>query len=131
MAKILIVDDSPTERHVLEGYLIEAGHEVFQTDNGERGVEEAKRLKPDVILMDVVMPGLNGYQATRQLKRAPETSGIPVLLCTTKDQPTDRIWGLKQGACEYLTKPVDKQALLDKISICLTGSCPLPPKSIY
>jgi Response regulators consisting of a CheY-like receiver domain and a winged-helix DNA-binding domain len=120
MAKVLIIDDSPTERHVMQGYLIEAGHEVFQIDSGEKGVEEAKRLLPDIILMDVVMPGLNGFQATRQIRRAPETSHIPVLMCTTKDQPTDRIWGMRQGACEYLTKPIHKQELLDKIAHCLT-----------
>ena len=119
MAKVLIIDDSPTERHVMQGYLIEAGHEVFQIDSGDKGVEEAKRLLPDIILMDVVMPGLNGFQATRQIKRTPETSNIPVLMCTTKDQPTDKVWGMRQGACEYLTKPINKQELLDKIAQCL------------
>ncbi|MDR1530389.1 MAG: response regulator [Burkholderiales bacterium] len=127
MAKILIVDDSPTERHVLEGYLIEAGHQVFQADCGDKGIEEAKKVKPDIILMDVVMPGLNGFQTTRLLKREAETSSIPVLLCTTKNQPTDRVWGLRQGACEYLTKPVSKQALLEKIEASLSGSCATPP----
>lgn len=119
MAKVLIVDDSPTERHVMQGYLIDAGHEVFQTDSGDKGVEEAKRLLPDIILMDVVMPGLNGFQATRQIKRAPETGNIPVLMCTTKDQPTDKVWGMRQGANDYLVKPVNKQELLDKIAQCL------------
>ncbi len=124
MAKVLIVDDSPTERHVMQGYLIDAGHEVFQTDSGDKGVEEAKRLLPDIILMDVVMPGLNGFQATRQIKRAPETGNIPVLMCTTKDQPTDKVWGMRQGANDYLVKPVNKQELLDKIAQCLAKQSP-------
>ncbi|MDR0247208.1 MAG: response regulator [Burkholderiales bacterium] len=119
MARILVVDDSQTERHVLSGYLIQGGHEVFQSDSGEDGIAKAKEVKPDLVLMDVVMPGLNGFQATRALQRTPETQKIPVLLCTTKDKETDRIWGLRQGACEYLTKPIRKDELLAKIEECL------------
>ena len=119
MAKILIVDDSQTERHVMSEYLIEGGHEVFQSNSGEDGILRAKEIKPDLVLMDVVMPGLNGFQATRVLQRTPETQDIPVILCTTKDKETDRIWGLRQGACEYLTKPVQKAPLLATIDKCL------------
>ncbi|MDR0247595.1 MAG: response regulator [Burkholderiales bacterium] len=119
MARVLVVDDSQTERHVLSEYLIQGGHEVFQSNSGEDGIAKAKEVKPDLVMMDVVMPGLNGFQATRLLQQAPETRNIPVLLCTTKDKETDRIWGLRQGACDYLTKPVRKNELLAKIDECL------------
>ncbi|MCL2309920.1 MAG: response regulator [Proteobacteria bacterium] len=119
MAKILVVDDSQTERHLLSEYLSQGGHDVFQSESGEDGIARAREIKPDLIMMDVVMPGLNGFQATRILQRTPETQDIPVLLCTTKDKETDRIWGLRQGACEYLTKPIRKDELLAKIDECL------------
>jgi twitching motility two-component system response regulator PilH len=119
--KILIVDDSPTEVHILRGILEKNGFSVLVSESGEEGVEEAKRSLPDLILMDVVMPGLNGFQATRQLNRDPSTSGIPVILVTTKDQETDRAWGLRQGAKEYLVKPVSADELLAKVRALLGG----------
>lgn len=116
---ILIVDDSPTEIHVLKGILTKHGYNILVAENGEAGVEEAKASMPDLILMDVVMPGLNGFQATRQLNRDASTSGIPVILVTTKDQETDRAWGLRQGAREYVVKPVEADELLGKIKALL------------
>lgn len=113
--KVLIVDDSPTERFFLTDLLRKQGYDVLTADSGESGVAAAKAEKPDLILMDVVMPGLNGFQATRQLSRNPETSAIPVIMCTTKGQETDRVWGLRQGAVEYLVKPVVAEELLAKI----------------
>jgi len=113
--KVLIVDDSPTERFFLTDLLRKQGYDVLTADSGESGVAAAKAEKPDLILMDVVMPGLNGFQATRQLSRSPETSAIPVIMCTTKGQETDRVWGLRQGAVEYLVKPVVAEELLAKI----------------
>ncbi len=119
MAKVLIVDDSPTETHKLTTMLEKYGHKVSSASNGADGVEKAKQEIPDIVLMDVVMPGLNGFQATRQLSRAQETSAIPVIIITTKDQETDRVWGMRQGAKAYLTKPVDEQELLSTIaSVC-------------
>ena len=115
MANILIVDDSPTEVHVLTSMLEGVGHTVFSANNGEAGIEMAKETKPDLILMDVVMPGMNGFQATRQLSRAEETSDIPVIIVTTKDQETDRVWGMRQGAKDYVTKPVEEELLMGKI----------------
>ncbi|MEW6765468.1 MAG: response regulator [Pseudomonadota bacterium] len=115
MAHVLIVDDSPTERHVLKGMLERNGLNVSLATSGEEGVAQAKNLKPDLVLMDVVMPGLNGFQATRELSRNPETAGIPVIMVTTKDQETDRIWGMRQGAKDYLTKPVQEAQLLSVI----------------
>jgi twitching motility two-component system response regulator PilH len=114
--KILIVDDSPTERHVLNDLLTKAGFEVVTSDNGEDAISKAKQVKPDLILMDVVMPGLNGFQATRAISRDPDTRTIPIILCTSKTQETDKIWGLRQGARDYIVKPVDRDELLGKIN---------------
>ena len=113
---ILIVDDSPTERHVLSELLTQNGYQVITAENGEEGVEKAKSEQPDLILMDVVMPGLNGYQATRTLTRDETTKHTPIIVCTSKGQETDRIWGLRQGALDYIVKPVDAQDLLSKIA---------------
>jgi twitching motility two-component system response regulator PilH len=115
MAKILIVDDSPTEQYVLTQHLQNAGYQTVTADDGEEGLAKAKIEKPDLVLMDVVMPGLNGFQATRKLKRDQATAQIPVIIVTTKDQDTDREWGLRQGASDYLVKPVDEARLLEKV----------------
>ncbi len=114
--KILVVDDSPTERHVISELLVRSGYQVITAENGEEGIEKARREKPDLILMDVVMPGLNGYQATRTLTRDETTKHIPIIVCTSKGQETDRIWGLRQGALDYLVKPVKAVELLAKIA---------------
>ena len=114
--KILIVDDSPTERHVLNDMLTKSGFEVVASDNGEDAILKAKSLKPDLILMDVVMPGLNGFQATRAISRDPDTRSIPIILCTSKSQETDKIWGMRQGARDYIVKPVNRVELLEKIA---------------
>jgi len=119
MAQVLIVDDSPTEAHVLKGMLEKNGFEVETAENGTVGIERAKAMQPDLILMDVVMPGLNGFQATRQLTKDPETSEIPVIIVTTKDQETDRVWGLRQGAKDFLSKPISEKTLMEKISLVL------------
>ncbi|MFB0935446.1 MAG: response regulator [Propionivibrio sp.] len=113
---VLVVDDSPTERHVLVELLTRNGYQVITAENGEEGVEKAKKELPDLILMDVVMPGLNGYQATRTLTRDEATKHIPIIVCTSKGQETDRIWGLRQGALDYIVKPVNGEDLLSKIA---------------
>jgi len=115
MAQILIVDDSPTEVHVLTSMLEKHGHTILTAASGAEGIEMAKSAKPDLVLMDVVMPGMNGFQATRELSKNEETSAIPVIIVTTKDQETDRVWGLRQGARDYITKPVEEAELLEKI----------------
>jgi twitching motility two-component system response regulator PilH len=112
---ILVVDDSPTERYFLTDLLRKNGFDVVAAETGEDGVAKAKLEKPDLILMDVVMPGLNGFQATRMLSRDPATQAIPVIMCTTKNQDTDRVWGLRQGAIDYLVKPIVAEELLTKI----------------
>ena len=115
MARVLIVDDSPTETYKISSILSKNGYDVITAENGEQGVTVARKELPDVVLMDIVMPGLNGFQATRQLSREPSTSHIPVIIVTTKDQDTDRVWGQRQGAKGYLTKPVDGKILLQTI----------------
>jgi len=119
MTTVLIVDDSPTEVHVLKTMLEKEGYGVLTAESGELGIEQAKTASPDVILMDVVMPGLNGFQATRQLSRDLATSNIPVIIVSTKGQETDRAWGLRQGAKEYLVKPVRVAELVSKIQAVL------------
>lgn len=114
--RILIVDDSATERHMLKDLLTRAGYEVVSSETGEDAIRKAHQAKPDLILMDVVMPGLNGFQATRAISRDPETKSIPVIMCTSKSQETDKIWGLRQGARDYVVKPVDGKVLLAKIA---------------
>lgn len=125
MARILIVDDSPTEMYKLTGMLEKHGHEVLKAENGADGVALARLEKPDLVLMDIVMPGLNGFQATRQLTKDPETSCIPVIVVTTKDQETDMVWAQRQGAKGYLTKPVDEEQLILKVKKVLEEN---PPK---
>jgi twitching motility two-component system response regulator PilH len=114
--KILIVDDSPTERYYLTDILIKNGFSVSTAENGEDALLKIKADKPQLILMDVVMPGKNGFQVTRAISRDPETQDVPVIICTSKNQETDRIWGLRQGATDYLVKPIDADELLAKIA---------------
>lgn len=118
---VLVVDDSPTETRILVNSLVKAGFRVETATNGEQGVEMARRLRPDLILMDVIMPVLNGFQATRILHRDEATARIPVVIVTTKDQQTDRNWGLRQGAVDYLVKPIDTAELLARIRGLLGG----------
>lgn len=113
--KVLVVDDSATDRAYATEILTQEGYEVVTANNGEEGVSAAQREKPDLVLMDVVMPGMNGFQATRAITTNDQTKAIPVFLCTTKNQETDKIWGMRQGAKDYLVKPVDRAELLSKI----------------
>ncbi|MCP5140925.1 MAG: response regulator [Zoogloeaceae bacterium] len=116
MTHVLIVDDSPTEVHVVKTMLTKRGFQVSVAASGEEGIARAKELLPDVILMDIVMPGMNGFQATRQLSNDAATKHIPIIVVTTKDQDTDRMWSLRQGAKDYLSKPVDEDELVAKIA---------------
>ena len=113
MARILIVDDSPSQLLGIQRIVEKLGHETTTATDGAAGVEAAKSSLPDLVLMDVVMPNLNGFQATRTLKREPTTQHIPVILVTTKDQDTDRMWGMRQGARAYITKPFSEDELLE------------------
>ncbi|PPT76732.1 two-component system response regulator [Xanthomonas arboricola pv. populi] len=113
MARILIVDDSPSQLLGIQRIVEKLGHDTITATDGAAGVEAAKSSLPDLVLMDVVMPNLNGFQATRTLKREPSTRHIPVILVTTKDQDTDRMWGMRQGARAYITKPFSEDELLE------------------
>lgn len=110
--KVLVVDDSPTEMQKLTTMLQRHGHKVVTAETGEDGVEAAASEMPDAILMDVVLPGINGFQATRKITKDATTGNIPVILVTTKDQETDKVWGMRQGAQAYLTKPVAERDLV-------------------
>jgi twitching motility two-component system response regulator PilH len=116
LQKILIVDDSPTERFFLTDLLVKRGYTVVTAENGAEALEKIRSERPSLVVMDVVMPGASGFQVTRLMTRDPETQAIPVILCTSKGAETDRIWGLRQGARGYLTKPVDAEELLAKIA---------------
>ncbi|EEF80770.1 twitching motility response regulator PilH [Methylophaga thiooxydans] len=119
MALILIADDSPTEVYVLQKLLEKNGHDVLIAEDGIQAVDKATSQQPDLILMDVVMPNLNGFQATRKLSKASETSHIPIIIVSSKNQETDKMWGLRQGAKGYLGKPVAEEALFDQINALL------------
>ena len=111
MARILIVDDSPSQLLGIQRIVEKLGHDILTATDGAAGVEAAKAELPDLVLMDVVMPNLNGFQATRTLARDATTKHIPVILVTTKDQDTDRMWGMRQGAKAYITKPFSEDEL--------------------
>jgi len=124
MARILIVDDSPSQLAAMKKIVDKLGHEVISAEDGALGVEVAKREMPDLILMDVVMPNLNGFQATRSISKDAATAHIPIVLVTTKDQVTGKVWGLRQGAKAYLTKPVNETQLIELVNELLAGRTP-------
>jgi twitching motility two-component system response regulator PilH len=113
--KILVVDDSKTELMVLSDLLGKNGYKVRTAENAEEAFRRLAEEKPELILMDVVMPGQNGFQLTRAITRDPQYSDIPIIMCTSKNQETDRVWGMRQGARDYVTKPVNAEELLTKI----------------
>lgn len=116
MAHILLIEDSPTEAAVIAQLLERNGHRVSTAANAEDGIASCKRDQPDLVLMDVVLPGMNGFQATRALTRDAETSHIPVLIVSTKSLDTDRLWGMRQGAKDYIVKPPRERDLIERIN---------------
>jgi twitching motility two-component system response regulator PilH len=114
MALILIVDDSPTETHVMQKALEKGGFRTAVAADGQEGIRLAREMHPDLIFMDIVMPGMNGFQATRALVNDPDTRRIPIVMVTSKNLETDRIWGLRQGAVDYMVKPVSPAQLVEK-----------------
>ena len=121
MALILIVDDSPTEVHVMKRALEKHGYQTAVAGNGEEGIRLARQMHPDLIFMDIVMPGVNGYQATRALVNDPDTRAIPIVMVTSKGQEADRVWGLRQGAVDYMVKPVSPDQLVEKAQAALAA----------
>tara|TARA_R110002050_G_scaffold269917_1_gene412467 strand:+ start:77924 stop:78298 length:375 start_codon:yes stop_codon:yes gene_type:complete len=120
MALILIADDSPTEIFVVQKMLEKHNHQVITAEDGVQAIDIALTQKPDLIIMDVVMPNLNGFQATRRLSKDPATQGIPIIIVSSKNQETDKLWGFRQGAKGYLCKPVNEDQLLTEINTLLT-----------
>jgi twitching motility two-component system response regulator PilH len=112
VATILIIDDSPTDVRVFTTLLERAGHQVVAVSTAEEGIERVRADMPDLVIMDVIMPGMNGFQATRTLTRDPKTQSVPIVMITTKSMETDRVWGLRQGARAFITKPVNEKELL-------------------
>ena len=121
MARVLIVDDSESQRYSLQKLMQEWGHEILLAEGGEQAIDIASQEMPDIILMDVVMPGMNGFQTTRKLSRNETTRHIPVIFVTTRDQETDRFWGMRQGAAAYITKPVNPELLSSAITSTSDG----------
>jgi twitching motility two-component system response regulator PilH len=113
--KILVVDDSKTEIMFMTDLLVKNGFAVRSAENAEDAFKKLAEEKPDLILMDVVMPGQNGFQLTRAISRDPQFADVPIIMCTSKNQETDRVWGMRQGARDYITKPVDATDLMAKI----------------
>jgi twitching motility two-component system response regulator PilH len=121
VANILIIDDSPTDIRVFTTLLERAGHQIGAVSTAEEGIERVRAELPDLIIMDVIMPGMNGFQATRTLSRDPATAVVPIVMITTKSMETDRVWGLRQGARAFITKPVNEKELLSCINDLLSS----------
>ena len=119
MARILLIEDSPTDTAVLTQLLERNGHEVLASGSAEDGIEVCRREKPDLVLMDIILPGMNGFQATRALSRDADTKSIPVLIVSTKGMDTDKAWGLRQGAKDYIVKPPREDELIARINALL------------
>jgi twitching motility two-component system response regulator PilH len=113
--KVLLVDDSKTELHFVSGLLTRSGYSVRTAENGDEALRRLAEETPDLILMDVVMPGQNGFQLTRAITRDPRWAHVPVIMCTSKNQETDKVWGMRQGARDYIVKPVNGDELVAKI----------------
>ena len=121
MARIVLIEDSPTDRAVFTQWLTKAGHEVLEADNAEDGLKLVREQSPQLVLMDVVLPGMSGFQATRALAKDAETSGIPIVIISTKGMETDRMWGMRQGAKGYIVKPPTEDALISQVNAVLAG----------
>jgi twitching motility two-component system response regulator PilH len=122
VANILIIDDSPTDVRVFTTLLERAGHDVKSVGTAEEGIERVRAEAPDLVIMDVIMPGMNGFQATRTLSRDPATAGVPIVMISTKSMETDRVWGMRQGAKAFITKPVNEKDLLACINDLLPNA---------
>ncbi len=116
---VLIVEDAPSEMELMRFYLKSAGYRVIGALTGQAGLDKAVSQPPDVIITDVVMPGISGFELCRQLKRIPETQAVPIVICSSKKQDIDRLWGMRQGADAYLTKPYSRDHLVQAVKTAL------------
>ncbi|NEQ65566.1 MAG: response regulator [Symploca sp. SIO1B1] len=117
MSKVLLVEDDPSLLNLMESYLEDGGHTVIATTDAKKVMEQAVKHKPDIIITDIVMPGMSGFELCRSLKKDPLTGSIPVMMCSSKNQEIDRLWGMKQGADAYLTKPFSREKLLRTVNL--------------
>ncbi|HEX7381717.1 MAG TPA: response regulator [Nevskiaceae bacterium] len=115
MARVMVVDDSPTDTEHIKTILMRGGYDVISADSGRRAINLARSEAPDCVVMDIVMPGMNGFQATRALRRDPATTHIPIVVVSSKNQATDRLWAMRQGARQYIVKPVEEPELLNTV----------------
>ena len=122
MTTVLVVEDTPSEMALMSHYLQEGGYRVIAAPSGQEGINKAIAQKPDIIVSDIVMPGISGFELCRKLKKIPETSHVPIVLCSSKKQNIDRMWGMRQGAESYLTKPYTRDELLAAVSQALIQS---------
>jgi chemotaxis family two-component system response regulator PixH len=114
-ATVLLVEDTPSELELMTHYLREEGYSVLNAITAPEALNKAVAQVPDVIVTDVVMPGMSGFELCRSLKRNPSTAKVPVIICSSKNQEIDRLWGMKQGADAYLTKPFTRETLVKVI----------------
>lgn len=115
MGTILVVEDTPSEMELMRHYLQESGCLVISAITAQEALDKAIKQSPDVIVTDVVMPGMSGFELCRSLKKQPETQNVPIVICTSKNQEIDRLWGMKQGADAYLTKPFTREQLVQSV----------------
>jgi twitching motility two-component system response regulator PilH len=119
MSRVLLVEDNPSQLDLMESFLRESGHTVIRINNAQEALKKAVEHKPDVIVTDVVMPGMSGFELCRRLKNNPATAKIPIVICSSKDQEIDRLWGMKQGADAYLTKPFSREQLVRAVNLAV------------
>ncbi|NET56449.1 MAG: response regulator [Symploca sp. SIO2E6] len=117
MSKVLLVEDNPSLLNLMESYLEDAGHTVICATDAKKAVEQAVTHQPDIIITDIVMPGMSGFELCRSLKKHPITGSIPIMMCSSKNQEIDRLWGMKQGAAAYLTKPFSREQFLRTVNL--------------
>jgi twitching motility two-component system response regulator PilH len=117
MGTILVVEDTPSEMELMSHYLRESGYSVINAVSAKEALNLAIEQKPDVIVTDVVMPGMSGFELCRSLKKHPATEKVPIVICTSKNQEIDRLWGMRQGADAYVTKPFTREQLIRAVKL--------------
>jgi two-component system, chemotaxis family, response regulator PixH len=120
MQTILVVEDTLSEMELLSHYLRESGYQVISTASPKDALNIAIEQQPNVVVTDVVMPGMSGFELCRSLKKHPATCQIPIVICSSKNQEIDRLWGMKQGADAYITKPFGREQLIKAVAAVAT-----------